>query len=51
MAYDRIEPIGEIRGDVRQAITSSLIYNANRGKDSKPLTPADFMPFVNAKRE
>lgn len=47
MAYAQIEPFGEERGDIRQAITSSLIANANRDpkKQSKAYEPEDFMPF------
>jgi len=43
-AYYRIEPWGEERGDYRAAIISSTVYNMQRGKKSKPLTPKDFMP-------
>lgn len=47
MAFDTLEPIGELRGDVRTGIVASLIYNVNRGKDMKPLAPIDFMPYQN----
>lgn len=46
MAFDAIDPIGELRGDARNGILASLIYNVNRGKDVKPSTPIDFMPFA-----
>lgn len=44
MAYSRLEPWGEDRDDLRMGIIASTIANANRGKGSKPLSPADFMP-------
>ncbi len=47
MAYDRISPIGPERDDINQAIQSSLIANANRGKRTQPFKPADFMPFMD----
>ena len=47
MAYDRISPIGPERDDINQAIQSSLIANANRGKKTQPFKPADFMPFMD----
>jgi hypothetical protein len=42
--YDRLEPFGEERGDLRAGIIASTIANANRGKKTKPFKPADFMP-------
>ena len=47
MAYDRISPIGSERDDINQAIQSSLIAHANRGKKTQPIKPADFMPFMD----
>ena len=46
-AYDRISPIGPERHDINQAIQTSVIANANRGKRSKTFKPADFMPFAD----
>ena len=43
MAYYRIEPFGEERADLRQAITSSLIANAFRGKKQRAHKPEEFM--------
>lgn len=43
-AYAQIEPWGEWRADYRAALVASVIANANRGKGTKPFTPADFMP-------
>lgn len=46
MAYAQMEPFGEERGDIRQAITTSLIANVHRDpKKGKEYTPEDFMPF------
>jgi len=46
MAYDRLEPIGEWRGDVRAGIIAATIANASRSK-GKRAKPADFMPFLD----
>lgn len=45
MAFYVVEPYGEERADMRQAITSSIMANAWRGKGAKASTPEDFMPF------
>ena len=45
LAYDQIEPIGAVRGDLNAGIISSTIANCNRGKNQKVFTPADFMPL------
>lgn len=45
-AFDRLEPVGEIRGDVRAGIIAAVIANAHRGRKGKAATPADFMPFL-----
>ena len=45
MVYYNIEPFGEERADIRQAITSTLIANAFY-TGSKPARPEDFMPFM-----
>jgi len=44
MAYAKIEPFGEKRADLRSAIIACTMANAWRGKNQKPLKPADFMP-------
>lgn len=41
MAYDRIEPIGEIRSDYRMAIMATVTATAAGSKTAKP---EDFMP-------
>ena len=43
MAYNRVDPIGNIRGDLQSGIIASTIYNINRGK-GKVLSASDFMP-------
>ena len=45
MAYYSIEPFGEWRADLRQAITSMIIANVNRGKKSRAYKVNEFMPF------
>lgn len=44
MAYERLEPFGERRADLRAGIVASTIANAHRGKEGRPYTPQDFMP-------
>ena len=45
LAYDQIEPIGAVRGDLNAGIISSTIANCHRGKNQKAFTPVDFMPL------
>lgn len=59
MAYSSIEPFGEERADLRQAMTTSAVHNSVQAQTKHPkyTKPADFMPFVDkpesapAKRE
>lgn len=44
IAYSNINPFGEWRGDLRMAITTATIANANRGKKVRRYKPKDFMP-------
>lgn len=44
LAYYRLEPWGEERGDLRAGIVASTVANAWRGKDVLPFNPGDFMP-------
>lgn len=46
LAFYQIEPFGDYRADVRSGVVAATFANANRGKDAKPFTPEDFMPFV-----
>ncbi|NBQ49118.1 MAG: DUF4035 domain-containing protein [Marivivens sp.] len=41
IAYDRIEPIGAVRDDIRMAILATVVA---RGAGSKTAKPKDFMP-------
>lgn len=46
-AYDKLEPIGEMRSDFRMANIMSLINNlaiAIHSKSTQKTTPLDFMP-------
>lgn len=43
-AQYRIDPWGEARADLRNAITSCVIANSNRKERSKAFVPKDFMP-------
>ena len=46
--YNKLEPFGEERGDLRNGILCSLIAAAHGAKDSKPI---DFMPDYGNERE
>ena len=41
IAYDRLEPIGAVRDDIRMAILATVVA---RGAGSKTAKPKDFMP-------
>ena len=53
MAYDRIDPFGEERADLRQAMTSSGVHNLLQAQTKKPkyLEPKDFMLFSDKPKE
>lgn len=48
MAYDRVEPFGDERADLRIGVLSSLTANIHRDKKkrSEAYSPLDFMPVV-----
>ena len=52
-AYERLEPWGEQRADLRQAITSCLFANAWRDAKAhkKPFEHAEFMPFADKPKQ
>jgi len=50
LAYYSIEPFGEWRADLRQAITSMIIANVNRSKKSRAYKVKEFMPFEKQQR-
>lgn len=43
MAYERLEPFGETRADIRTALVCSTLANINRDKKVKPYKIQDFM--------
>ena len=47
MAYYAIEPFGEERADLRQALTTSAVHNSIQAQTKRPkwTKPEDFMPF------
>jgi hypothetical protein len=51
MAYSGLEPWGEERDDLRMGIIASTIANVNRGKNTKPFKPTDFMPSFEQETE
>jgi len=43
-AFFSIEPMPEQRSDYRSGVIASVIANTNRGKNTKPFEPKDFIP-------
>ncbi|MBM3114548.1 phage tail assembly protein T [Jeongeupia naejangsanensis] len=46
MAFDELEPFGEIRADFRAGIIAASNTNLHLPKGKKALSPLDFMPFL-----
>ena len=44
VAYDKIEPFGDRRADLRTATIAAILANQNRKRGQKPFTHEDFMP-------
>ena len=44
LAYNRLEPWGQERADLRAAIIAATVANCNRGSDTRPFAAKDFMP-------
>lgn len=51
MAYDRINPFGKERDDLRSGIIASVIANVNRSSKTKAFKPGDFMPDFSQKKK
>ena len=49
-AYFIVEPFGEYRADLRNAIVACVMANANRSKDTEPFMVKDFMPKFEAEK-
>lgn len=49
LAYDRIEPFGAMRDDLRMGIALSSYHNA-QSKDNN-FKPMDFMPFIKKEEQ
>ena len=49
MAFDRLEPLGEARADLRAGIIAAAVGNHGYLRPDKPYQASDFMPFL--KRE
>lgn len=47
MAYYELEPFGDERADLRQAMTTSAVHNSIQAQTKHPkwTKPEDFMPF------
>jgi hypothetical protein len=46
IAYYSIEPFGERIEDLRAGTVASTVANVNRGKDTRPYAPLDFIPWA-----
>jgi len=53
MAYYRLEPFGEERGDLRAGVVAATVANVNRDPKvrGEPYSPRDFMPLVEEETE
>ena len=52
VAFDQIEPIGEVRGDVRAGIIASTYASGTmKKKGGGKWSPLDFMPFADKPKE
>ena len=49
-AYERIEPFGENRADLRMAISTASLVNKGRGRGAPKVKAADFMPNFDGHR-
>lgn len=47
IAYHRISPIDDARGDLQAGIIASLIANVNRSEKTAAFKPMDFMPYLD----
>lgn len=52
MVFDSIEPFGDTRADLRQALTTSMMYNIAlaQSNSKKRSTYKDFMPFDRSRK-
>ncbi|MFP3890983.1 hypothetical protein [uncultured Ralstonia sp.] len=51
MAYDRLDPFGEARADLRAGIIASAAANHGFVRLEKPYQPSHFMPFIQRGEE
>lgn len=45
-AFYTLDPFGDQRGDLRSGIVSAVIANAFRSKNTNPIEPSQFMPYL-----
>lgn len=50
-AFFRLDPFGEDRADLRNAMLISSLVNLFKGKKSQPVRPEDYMLFLNKRRK
>lgn len=53
IAYNRISPYDDSRGDLQAAIVASTVANVNRNpkKRPQPYKPIDFMPYLEKPKQ
>ena len=51
IAFDRMEPIGEFRADLRAGIVASAVANYGGRDIREARKPSDFMPFLERPEE
>ena len=47
-AYEKLEPFGEARADLRMGIQTAASLNVNRRRGAQPVKPRDVMPDFDA---
>lgn len=51
IAYNNMAPIGPLRADIRAAIVAQTVANCNIGRNQRPFSRTDFMPFYEAPQQ
>lgn len=47
MAYEQLEPFGPLADEFRHGQVCATLANINRGRDTNPFGPDDFMPALH----
>lgn len=50
MHYFKAEPFGPVRDNLHAGQIAAMLYNANRRKGARPMSPADFLLMTERER-